>query len=622
MSWITRIFGVKKRERFPGEKPAPTFRENLAALKNVPKFLKMVWETNPGMMFSNILLRVFQAGIPVTMLYIGKLIIDEVICLSNASCEPGSGYSIWDYVAMEFGLVIFSAILSRTVSLLDALLGDLFSIRSSVKLIAHAATLDLPQFEDSTFYDKLERARRQTTSRVVLMGQLLYQFQDIITMVFLAAGLVIFNPWLIILLIVAVIPSFISETYFNRRGYSLARNWTPERRKLDYFRFIGASDQTVKEVKIFGLSPFLQERYASLSEQYYQANRKLAILRAGWGTVLNSLGDGGYYVAYIYIIRQAIEKIISIGDLTFLAGSFNRMRGLLRGILSRFSAIADSALYLQDFFDFFEMQPEIFSPENAKPLPDPIREGFTFENVSFAYPNSEKYAVQGISFTLAAGEKLALVGENGAGKTTLVKLLARLYDPTEGRILLDGIDIKEYDLDEYRKKVGVIFQDFVRFQFTVAENIAVGSIEEVENRPQIEHAAQRSLADTVIQKLPNGYDQILGRRFEAGVDLSGGEWQKVALGRAYMREAQLLILDEPTAALDARAEYEVFQRFAALTEGKTAVLISHRFSTVRMADRILVLEKGKMLELGSHEELLEQGGTYAELFNLQAQGYR
>ena len=590
MSWITRVFGVKKRERFPSEKPAPTFKENIAALKNIPLFLKMIWETHRGMTLGNVFLRILQAGVPVTTLYIGKLIIDEVIRLSNLSGEKDLEY-MWQLVGLEFGVIIFSAMITRAVSLLDALLGDLFSIRSSVKLIAHAATLDLPQFEDSGFYDKLERARRQTTSRVVLMSQLLAQFQDIITMAFLAAGLIIFNPYLIILLILAVIPSFISETYFNRRGYSLARNWTPERRKLDYLRYIGASDQTVKEVKIFGLSDYLQERFATLSEQYYQANKKLAILRATWGVFLNSLGDGGYYVAYIFIIRQAINQLISIGDLTFLAGSFNRLRGLLRGILARFSAIADSALYLQDFFDFFDMQPNITSPENAKSIPDPIKEGFTFENVSFTYPNSDKYAVKDISFSLAAGEKLALVGENGAGKTTLVKLLARLYDPSEGRILLDGIDIREYDLEEYRRKVGVIFQDFVRFQFTVSENIAVGSIEEVENKPQIVHAAERSLANTVIEKLPNGYDQVLGRRFEAGVDLSGGEWQKVALGRAYMREAQLLILDEPTAALDARAEYEVFQRFSELTTGKTAVLISHRFSTVRMADRILVLEK-------------------------------
>ncbi|MEM6766031.1 MAG: ABC transporter ATP-binding protein, partial [Bacteroidota bacterium] len=347
-----------------------------------------------------------------------------------------------------------------------------------------------------------------------------------------------------------------------------------------------------------------------------------AIQRAGWGILFGSLGDLGYYAAYVVIVLQTISGEITIGDLTFLAGSFARLRGLLRGVLSRFSVIAQSALYLKDYFDFMDIQPEINTPENPKVLPKSIQQGFTFQKVSFKYPSKAAYAIRDVSFHLHAGEKLALVGENGAGKTTLVKLMARLYDPTEGSILLDGINLKQYSLDELRNAISVIFQDYVRFQMTAAENIAVGNIGRKEERPMIEYAAEKSMANRVISRLDNGFDQLLGRRFEGGVDLSGGEWQKVALGRAYMRNAQLLILDEPTAALDARAEYEVFQRFSELTEGKTAVLISHRFSTVRMADRILVLENGRMMELGSHEELLALGGTYAELFNLQAQGYQ
>ena len=420
-----------------------------------------------------------------------------------------------------------------------------------------------------------------------------------------------------------MIPAFVNENYFNRFGYSLARSWTPERRELDYLRYIGASDDTAKEIKSFGLGDFITGRFKKLAHSYYLANRKLAIKRSIWGSLFGILGVFAYYAAYVVIVAQAVKGVISLGDLTFLAGSFQRIQGLLQGVLSRFSSTAQSALYLQDLFDFFDIEPEVKSPEKPKVIPSSIQQGFTFENVSFRYPHTDIWAVQNLSFHLHPGEKLALVGENGAGKTTLVKLLARLYDPSEGRILLDGTDIRAFDLAEYRQKTGIIFQDFVKFQFKVKENIAVGDIEDFENESKMKEAARRSLANTVIQNLPEQYEQMLGKRFaNNGMELSGGQWQKVALGRAYMRDAFLLILDEPTAALDARAEYEVFERFSELTEGKTAVLISHRFSTVRMADRILVLKKGEIIELGSHQELLDKRGLYAELFQLQAQGYR
>lgn len=486
----------------------------------------------------------------------------------------------------------------------------------------HAAALDLEQFEDSTFYDKLERARQQTVGRTILLSQVLSQVQDMITMCFLAAGLVVFNPWLILLLFIAVLPAFIGESYFNDRTYSLSRRQTPERRELDYLRYIGASDETAKEVKIFNLSSFLIERFKQLSGKFYNDNKKLSIKRSVWGTIFSLIGSLGYYGAYVFILWRAIEGRISLGDLTFLAGSFRQLRALLEGILSRFTAVSQGAIYLNDFFDFFNIQPNIIPVKNARPFPKPIQQGFTFENVGFKYANSDRWANRHLNFTLQAGEKLALVGENGAGKTTLVKLLARLYDPTEGRILLDGYDLREYDLVEVRKQVGVIFQDYIRYQMTVAQNVAVGNIDEKENRELIVGSARKSLADILVEKLPGKYDQALGKRFNQGVELSGGEWQKIALARAYMKEAQLLILDEPTSALDARAEYEVFQRFAELTRGKTAVLISHRFSTVRMADRILVLNNGEVLEIGSHKELLQKNGRYAELFQLQAKGYQ
>jgi ATP-binding cassette subfamily B protein len=456
----------------------------------------------------------------------------------------------------------------------------------------------------------------------VLLSQLLSQLQDLITIGFLAVGLIAFNPWLILLLLLAVVPTFLGESYFNDKNYALWREQTMGRREMDYVRFLGASDDTAKEVKLFGLSNFFIDRYKELSGRFYREYKGLQTRRSVWGTVFSLIGSTGYYAAYIWIIGRTLSGHISIGSLTFLAGSFRQLRSLLDGILTRFTTVSQGAIYLSDLFDFLKIKPKIPQAAHPIPFPEPIRIGFTFEDVGFRYTFSERWANRHLNFTLRAGEKLALVGENGAGKTTLVKLLARLYDPTEGRILLDGVDLKEYDLTDLRRNIGIIFQDYQRYQMTFSQNIAVGNIDFQHDQEKLESAAHQSLAESLIPKLPGGYSQALGRRFNQGVELSGGEWQKVALARAYMRDAQLLILDEPTSALDARAEYEVFQRFAELTKGKMAVLISHRFSTVRMADRILVLENGTPLEIGSHEALLAAGGRYAELFNLQAAGYR
>ena len=612
---------VKTSQSPDAQQEQVSWRERFAALGNLPAFFRLVWEVSPGLFMGNAALRLIQAAIPAATLYIGKLIIDQVVALTKHNSPHDTDY-IWWLVAAEFGLAILSTALGRAVSLMDSLLGDLFANRTSIRLMEHAATLDLEQFEDATFYDKLERARRQTTGRTVLLSGVFGQVQQLISVAFLAAGLAVYNPWLLLLILVAVTPSFIGDNYFNQRSYSLSRSWTPERRELDYLRFIGASDETAKEVKIFGLSGFLIDRFRSLSNEFFQKNKALAISRAGWGVLLTGLGTAGYYGAYVWIVLRAVNGQISLGDLTFLTGSFRQVRGSLEGILLQFSSLTQEAIYLQDLFDYFAIKPLIHSPRVTRPFPNPIREGFVFENVGFKYTNSERWALRNLSFTLQAGEKLALVGENGAGKTTLVKLLARLYDPAEGRILLDGYDLREYDLMELRRNIGVIFQDYTRFKMSAGVNIAVGDIDERTNQARIETSAQRSLADSVIAKLAGGYDQQLGRSFGKGVELSGGEWQKVALGRAYMRDAQLIILDEPTAALDARAEYEVFQRFGQLTDGKSSVIISHRFSTVRMADRILVLENGTLLEIGSHYELLEKDGRYAELFGLQARGYQ
>jgi ATP-binding cassette subfamily B protein len=609
------------REKIPPIAKKAGFKERISALSNLPAFFKLVWQSSPKKTFFSFLFRIIRSAMPVALLYVGKLIIDQVVLLNSLSAGADHSY-LYKLIALEFALAIATDALSRVTSLLDGLLGDSFSNYTSIKIMQHAATLDLEQSEDAEFYDKLERARQQTLGRTMLLSQAMAQIQDIISMAFLVTGLLAFNPWLILLLVITILPSFIGESYFNNQNYSLTRSQTPERRELDYLRFLGASDETAKEVKIFNLGNFIISRFKRLSDQFYKDNSKLAIRRSLWGTFFSMLGSTGYYAAYVFIIIRTVNGSITVGDLTFLAGSFRQLRSLTEGILLRFTTISQGAIYLTDFMEFFEIQPVIKVPQNPIAFPRPIKQGFTFENVGFKYRHSDSWANRYLNFTLHPGETLALVGENGAGKTTLVKLLARLYEPTEGSIMLDGIDLKEYDPDDLRLNLGVIFQDYLRYQMTLSNNIAVGNIAQQDNIELIKSAAKASTADALAEKLPDHYNQTLGKRFANGVELSGGEWQKVALSRIYMKEAQVLILDEPTAALDARAEYEVFQRFSQMTQGKSAVLISHRFSTARLADRILVLDKGQLLEIGTHEELLRQNGRYAELFNLQAKGYK
>jgi len=596
------------------------FKESFASLKFVPRFFKEIRKVNPLLFYVNILCRILNAILPVLMLWVGKLIIDEVVLQMAADVKDLD--LLWMLVTAEFGLAVISDLLSRGISLSDALLGDQYSIDTSVKIIKKTSELNLDQLEDSEFYDKLERARQQTTGRVGLMSNILTQGEDVIVILSLLVGVVTFEPWLIILLVVSIIPTIINEIKFSGTSYSLARSWTQERRELDYLRYAGASDVTAKEVKLFGLSDYLAARFKGLSDKYYIQSKKLAKQRAGWGSFFNVIGTTAYYGAYILIIFRTVAGIFSLGDLTFLSGSFNRLRTKLQGFFTRFTAITESALYLQDYFEFLDMKYSEDVAEEKLPLPKKIQKGFEFKNVGFKYPKSEIWVVRHINFELKAGEKLAFVGENGAGKTTLIKLLLRFYEPSEGEILLDGIPIKEYNQTQYQQYFGVIFQDFVKFELTLRENIAMGEIGQIENQPRIDRAAEKSLADEVISEMPGGYDQQLGKRFKQGKDLSGGQWQKIAIARAYMKDAEVLILDEPTSALDARAETEAFNRFIKLTEGKTAVIISHRFSTVRIADRIMVLKDGAVLEIGTHEELMQNDKLYAELFNLQAAGYQ
>ena len=605
--------------------------ERVGGLRHLPSLFRLVWEASPALTLTSLGLRFFRAMLPVVMLYVGKLIIDEVVVQAR---QPFSGASLGDWLAsgrlhfvggllvVEFALAVLSDLLGRASSLVDGLLSELYGNLASVRLMEHAETLDLAQFERSDYQDRLERARRLVTGRSTLLTQVFGQVQDVLTVVSFAVGLFAYAPWLLGLLLLALIPAFLGELHFNAQGYRLNYFRTPERRQLDYVRYLGSSVETAKEIKLFGLNAFLIERFRRFATKMYGDNRRLAIRRAAWGGFFAALGSLAYYLAYAIIVWRTIDGQFSIGDLTFLAGSFLRLRGLLESLLLGFSQIAGQAMYLEDLFSFFDAKPNISSIENPRPFPTPIESGIVFEKVGFRYPESDHWVVRDLDFTLKGGEVLALVGENGDGKTTIVKLLARLYDPTEGRILLDGHDLRDYDLAQLRSHIGVIFQDFVRFHFTAGENIAMGRIVAANDHERVRIAAERSLADQVVARLPKGFDQPLGKRFNEGIELSGGEWQKVAIARAYMRDADILILDEPTAALDARSEYEVFQRFRDLSLGKTAVLISHRFSTVRVADRILVLTNGQVVEAGSHEELVAAGGRYAELFELQAAGYR
>ncbi len=601
-------------------KPNPkSWKDSYLALKYIPRFIGLVWESSPRLFIFNTLARLIKSLLPVIILWVGKLIVDEVI--AQLALEERSLAQIWIYIGIEFGLAFLSDLLSRGIQLTDGLMGDLYSNKSSVELIQKAARMELSQLEDSTYYDKLERARRQTTSRISLMSNVLSQMQDIITVISFVAGLIFFEPLLIVLLVIAIVPSFLNELKFSRQSYSLQRSWTPERRELDYLRYIGASDITAKEIKLYGLADFISDRFSRLADKYFEANKKLSIQRASWGALFNTIGVVAYYGAYVVIIIRVVAGALTIGEMTFLSGSFHRLRSQIQGIFQRFTRITESAMYLADYFDFMDIEPAVY-PHDIIPLPKNIIEGFEFRNVTFSYPGTEKKVLDNISFKLKKGEKLALVGENGAGKTTLVKLLVRLYEPTSGEILLDGVNVQSYDRAAYQQQFGAIFQDFVKYYLTAKENIAIGNIVELGDQPRIESAAKYSLADKVVQELPEVYNQILGKRFGSGTELSGGQWQKIALARAYMSDGEVIVLDEPTSALDARAEHEVFQRFIGLTKGKTSVIISHRFSTVRMADRIVVLQDGGILERGSHEELMAMNGLYAELFDLQAEGYQ
>ena len=599
--------------------PVPRWKDRLAALRNTLPIFRMVWESSPAIVIANIGVRLVVSLLPLAMLAVTKVIIDSIY--RHTAYHTSLPTYFWYLVGLEFALACVSTILVRVTDYCDTVLADKYAKHVSVRIMEHASRLDLTSYEDPTFQDKLERARVQGTDRVLMIQAAGRLVQQVVTTASLAFSICLFSPWLLVALIVCVVPAFLGETHFAFLGYSLSFAQTPARREMEYLRVLGGSKESAKELKLFGLGPYLVARFANLAMRLHKETARLARKRLLIGSLLTLLGTLGYYGTYAYVIYETVAGVLTIGMLTFLAGAIAGASSNIQMVFSTFSTIADQALFVGDLLEFLAVKPTVSSKPGAISVPRPIRYGFEFRNVSFAYPNGRE-VLSGVSFKLTPGERIALVGENGQGKTTIVKLLTRLYDPTAGQILLDGVDLREYDQEDLWREIGVIFQDFMRYDLTATENIAVGRIEEKDNIFRIRSAAQKSLAEEVIRKLPKGYEQQLGCRFDGGTDLSGGEWQKLALARAYLREAQVLILDEPTASLDARSEHQVFERFAELTRGKMAMLISHRFSTVRMADRILVLQGGRIAEEGPHDQLMQSGGRYAEMFELQAASYR
>jgi ATP-binding cassette subfamily B protein len=603
-----------------GQKFHQAWATRVQSLRNIPPVLKIIWDSSPAVVTWGLMIRALTAVSPLGLLAVARLIIDAVV--EHLSHGGPLRSDFWWLVGLEFGLACLTSVLNRIVDYCDTLLADKFIRHISVRIMHHASRLDLASYEDPLFHDKLERARVQATDRLGMVQQLGRLVQQVITTATLAASILLFSPWLLLVLIACVIPAFLGESHFAFLGYALAFRQTPVKRQIDYLRFLGASKDSAKELKLFGLSKFLTDRFQQLSDDVYVQNVALAKRRLVASALLSTLTTVGYYGAYAYVILETINGKMSVGTLTFLTGAIAGASTNLQMIFSTFSSIADQSLFLTDLLQFFAVKPTVFSKPNALKTPRPIALGIEFRDVSFSYPGGGRSVLKNLNLFLRPDERIALIGENGEGKTTIVKLLTRLYDPTFGQILLDGVDLREYDLEDYSSNIAVIFQDFMRYDMTAWENIAVGQIGAREHLEEVELAAKKSLAEGVIKKLPKGYDQMLGRRFETGVDLSGGEWQKVALARAYLRSAQILVLDEPTAALDARSEHEVFERFAELTKGKMALLISHRFSTVKMADRIIVLERGVIAEEGRHEQLMAHGGRYAEMFEMQASSYR
>ncbi|MEH2137495.1 ABC transporter ATP-binding protein [Nostoc sp.] len=600
-------------------------RQSLTVFRYSGRAVSLVWTTSRSLTILLASLTIVAGLLPAAISYISKLIVDAVVFASQVNSQNNGFVNIYPslfYVGLEAIAVILLAGGQRGIIICQSLLRALMGQRVNVLILEKALTLDLRQFEDSEFYDKLTNARREASVRPLsLVNRTFGLVQSALSLITYGILLVNFSVWAVVVLVLAAMPVFIAETKFAGEGFRLFSWRAPETRQQNYLENLLAREDFVTEVKLYQLGEMLLGRYRNLFDQLYGEDRDLTLRRGFWGYLLGLVSTAAFYLAYAWIVLETVRGKISLGDMTMYLTVFRQGQSTFSNALTSIGGMYEDNLYLSNLYDFLEEEvPKSWG--NATIGLNP-QEGIRFENVSFTYPGSSKPALTNISLHLKPREKLAIVGENGSGKTTLIKLLTRLYTPDSGRIFLDGLDLQEWDVDVLRRRIGVIFQNFVRYQFTVGENIGVGDVEHLENKTYWQTAAEKGMAQSFIDQLPQSFQTQLGRWFKGGQELSGGQWQKIALSRAFMRsQADILVLDEPTSAIDAQAEFEIFNHFRAITQNQMVLLISHRFSTVRMADKILVIENGEVIEKGTHEELLQIGGRYAKLFMLQAAGYQ
>ncbi len=589
-------------------------RENFT---QTPRTLKLSWESAPRLCVVLGFLTLLGAVLPLGVAFVGKLIVDAVVAASTTQTLR--------YVLLELGLIVLQALVIRGLGLTRQLLGARLSVDINLRILRKAQELELRHFEDPVFYDQLTRARREASSRPLSVVSDTFQLiQNTLTLLGYLALLLAYNPWVAGGLLLASLPAAISEMYFSSAAFRL-RNWrSPEARLLNYIEYVLSTDTHAKEVKAFGLGDRLLGRYRKMAEEIFEEDRALSIKRAGWAYGLSLVGTIAFYGCYVAMALAAATKRMTLGSLTLYVTAFRQGQQAFQSVLQAIGGMYENNLYMTNLFSYFDIPVEVVAAQETKALENALHgeRGIRFEGLGFCYPGQEAWALRGINLFVPHGQSLALVGHNGAGKTTLIKLLTRLYDPSEGRILLDGLDLKDWDMERLRSRMAVVFQDFNRYHFSFEDNVGFGSTDAKPSEEKMMRAVERGGASEVLASLTQGLKTPLGRWFDKGTELSGGQWQKVALARGFIREeADILVLDEPTSALDAEAEFAVFERFRQLTEGRTSFLISHRFPTIRMADKIVVIEGGSIVETGSHAELLASGGRYAQLFQLQARGY-